>query len=216
MLKYVNYLLVPKVISKEILINDNMREDGIYHYDGFKEDIYIADYKPDENFLQSLPFNDFVTIRAEALQSIYVKENSSSIVPQIFKELSKNNINILFLPRYESDKDYAKGFSNVFMPSEPLNGLDVCYYSKAMLTGSGTFAREAALIGKPAISFYPGDELLAVDRELIRRGWMMHSRDPKEIVEYVMEAKNRKTDYTRSKKVKKEVIEIINEIIKEN
>ena len=99
------------------------------------------------------------------------------------------------------------------MPSEPLNGLDVCYYSKAMLTGSGTFAREAALIGKPAVSFYPGDELLAVDRELIRRGWIMHSRDPQEIVEYIINAKNRKNDFKRSKKVKNEVINIIEEIL---
>jgi predicted glycosyltransferase len=213
MFKYVNYLLTPKVISKKILIKDNMKEEGIYQYDGFKEDIYIADFKPDQNFLQSLPFIEFVTIRAEALQATYVKKGATSIVPQIVKELSKKNINILFLPRYEYDKDYVKGFSNVFMPLEPLNGLDVCYYSKAMLTGSGTFAREAALLGTPAISFYPGNDLLAVDRELIRRGWMMHSRDPKEIVKYVMNAKNRKFDINRSKIVKNEVIKIIEEIL---
>ena len=39
-----------------------------------------------------------------------------------------------------------------FHPEEPLNGLDVCYYSKSVLTGAGTFAREAAF-GYLAVSF---------------------------------------------------------------
>ena len=41
----------------------------------------------------------------------------------------------------------------IFVPEGPLNGLDVCY-SDAVLTGAGTFAREAAILGTPAISFF--------------------------------------------------------------
>ena len=64
-----------------------------------------------------------------------------------------------------------------------------------------TFAREAACMGTPAVSFYPGNELLSVDEEMIRRGWMFHSRDPEEIVEYVLSSKRRKVDFSRSKNI---------------
>jgi hypothetical protein len=215
MFKHVDYLLIPKTIPKEVIIEDNIKEERIYQYDGFKEDIYVADYIPDKNFLKNLPFKEFVTVRAESIQAIYVPKGVSSIVPQLFKVLSKENMNILFLPRYKSDKDYARGFSNVYIPPEPLNGLDVCHYSKVILTGAGTFAREAACMGTPAISFFPGKQLLAVDRKMVEDGLVFYSRDPKEIVNYILNSKKRKMDLSRSKKVQKEVFTILEQIIKE-
>jgi len=213
MFKHVDYLLIPNAITKKIMIKDNMKEEGIYQYNGFKEDIYIADFIPNPNFLQNLSFKDFVTIRPESIQATYYPKGFSSIVPQLFKELSKENINVLFLPRYKSDKDYAKGCDNVYIPPEPLNGLDVGYHSKAVLTGAGTFAREAACIGTPAVSFFPGKQLLSVDQKMIENGWILHSRAVEEIVDYVLSMKKRKPDLNRSKRVQKEVLNIVNEIL---
>lgn len=215
MFKHVDYLIIPNAIKKETIIRDNMKEERIYQYNGFKEDIYISDFTPDQNFLQNLPFKDFVTIRAESIQATYYPKGVPSIVPQLFEELSKENINILFLPRYKSDKDYAKGFPNVCTHPEPLNGLDVCYYSKAVLTGAGTFAREAACMGTPAVSFFPGKQLLAVDQKMVEDGGIFHSRDPKEIVDYVLSSKKRKVDLSRSKKVQREVFDILKGILEE-
>jgi predicted glycosyltransferase len=47
-------------------------------------------------------------------------------------------------------------------------------------------AREAALMGSNAISFFPNKDLLLVDRELVRRKRMFHSRDTREIVDHVL------------------------------
>ena len=65
--------------------------------------------------------------------------------------------------------------TNIFIPVKPMNGLDLCYHAEAVLTGSGTLAREAACLGVPAVSFYPSS-LLAVDKSLIDKGWVFHSR----------------------------------------
>ena len=70
--KHVDYLIVPDAIPNDILIKDNMNESRIYYYHGFKEDIYIADYIPDRDFLKSLPFENFITIRPEVLDTTYV------------------------------------------------------------------------------------------------------------------------------------------------
>ena len=104
------------------------------------------------------------------------------------------------------------------IPKKALNGLDLCWYSDAVLTGSGTFAREAACMGTPAVSFFPGKRLLSVDQELINEGKIFHSRDVDEIMEYISSQpkKNKKPNLEQSKKVKKEVVDITKEIIEKH
>jgi hypothetical protein len=69
-------------------------------------------------------------------------------------------------------------------------------------------------MGTPAVSFYP-EELLAVDQKMVEDGWIFHSREPVEIVEYVLSAKKRKADTARSKRVQSEVFKIFDGILDE-
>lgn len=213
--KYGTYFIFPSYFNTTNLDKKyGVKESRIFKFDGFKEDIYIANYKPDENFLDLLPFKSFITIRPENLKASYVPKDSTTIVPELF-EVFKNE-NILFLPRYEEEKLYAKGFPNVFIPNGPLNGLDVCFYTRAMLTGAGTFAREAALLGTPAVSFFPGKEFLTVDIIMQQKGWEFKSRNAKEIFNYVMTSQKRNSQQERSSVVFKEVMQIINNIIEKH
>ena len=190
--------------------------DKVVFYNGYKEDVYIADYIPDPGFVNKIPFDRYVVIRPESLGSLYVLEKHS-LVPELLKLFEKEGINVVYLPREKEDAEFAKGFG-AYIPPKALNGLDLCYYSDAVLTGSGTMAREAACMGKPAVSFFPGTRLLSVDRKLIEEGKMLHSRDAKEIVEYVIKnfknKRKQKLDTSRSKSVKREVMKILYEIIK--
>lgn len=212
-LPLIDYLIIPKAIDPNKFRKMGMR-GSIIQYGGYKEDIYIADYEPDKNFLKKVPFKEFVAVRPEALQAEYVPKNAKSIVSDLLKQLDKEGYNILYLPRYPEDIEYAKGCYNIYIPPEPLNGLDICHYSQAVLTGSGTFAREAACMGTRAVSFYPGIELLAVDQDMVNKGWMLHSRDVGVIMEYLSNTKpNNKPDFSQSRKVKSEVIKIIEGIL---
>lgn len=189
----------------------NVKASHIYTFNGFKENIYIADYEPDPSFLNSLPFTKFITIRPENLKASYVPIDSKTIVKDLFEVFK--DFNILFLPRYKEERDYAKGFDNIYIPDEPLNGLDVCYYTDAMLTGAGTFAREAALLGTPAVSFFPGKTFLTVDLIMQEKGWEFKSRNPIEILDYVKTAKKRPNQIEYSKKILNEVVQIIDNIL---
>lgn len=192
---------------------NNFNENKLLSFDGNKEDIYIADYKPDKNFLKELPFDKFIVIRPEALGSIYVKD-MKSIVPELLASFLKEDINIIYLPRDNGDANYANG-TKVFIPNKTLNGLDICYYADAILTGSGTLAREASVMGTPSVSFFPSDILLSVDQQLINEGRMLHSRNVEDIVNYVKSHKNaRQLKLDRCKMVKKEVIDITRDILK--
>lgn len=210
-----DYFLFPSYFKYErIQRKYHFKDSQIKLFHGFKEDIYIADFQPDEHFLEQLPFKEFITIRPENLKASYVPKNSTTIVPQLFEVFKDENI--LFLPRYEEEKKYAEGYSNVWYPTAPLSGLDVCYYSKAMLTGAGTFAREAALLGIPAVSFFPSEVFLTVDEVMQEMGIEFKSRDPFAIKEYVQNHVHRGTSsQERSKIVLKEVLELFDGIIKE-
>lgn len=189
----------------------NIKDEQIHTFDGFKEDIYIADYTVDEHFLDQLPFKEFITIRPENLKAAYVPKDAVTIVPQLFEVFKDQNI--LFLPRYEEEKKMAEGYPNIWYPAGPLKGLDVCYYTKVMLTGAGTFAREAALLGVPAVSFFPRNEFLAVDVVLQEQGKEFKSRSAEDIRNYVLTAQRGQSSQDRSKKVLAEVLKIFDEII---
>lgn len=190
-----------------------IKDAQIKTFNGFKEDIYIAEFKPDPVFLDQLPFQDFITIRPENLKASYVPKDSTTIVPQLFEVFKDKNI--LFLPRYEEEKKYAEGYANVWYPNGPLSGLDVCYYTQAMLTGAGTFAREAALLGVPAVSFFPSPVFLSVDEAMQELGIEFKSRDPQAIRQYVDTAARKEASTERSKTVQQEVFDIIDGIIDE-
>jgi predicted glycosyltransferase len=210
--RFGSYFIFPSYFkTDELLKKYGVKAEQIFKFNGFKEDIYLADYKPDPAFLEQLPFKDFITIRPENLKASYVPVNSTTIVPQLFETFK--NENILFLPRYPEERKYAEGFSNIFIPDVPLNGLDVCYYTKAMLTGAGTFAREAALLGTPAVSFFPGKEFLTVDIIMQEKGWEFKSRDPLEIYSFVSTAVKNKSQQGRSTEVLNEVIGIVDNIL---
>lgn len=206
-----SYVFIPQVCR------DNFRtmfdDDRLITYDGCKEDIYIADYVPDPNFLDKIPFKNFVVLRPEALASFYVKENKS-IVPEILKRFEKENINVIYLPREKEDIKYAEG-CKYYTPENPLNGLDLCYYADAVLTGSGTLAREAACMGTTSISFFPSSKLLSVDQQFVDQGRVLHSRNVDEIVDYMFKKSTNLKDrnLNHCKSVKMDTIKRLNSLL---
>jgi uncharacterized protein len=209
-----NSIIIPLVCEKTF--SRFGLKDKIQSYDGYKEDFYIANYQPNQMILNKLPFKNYVVIRGEALNSFYVHEKQS-IVPQLFDLFTRENINVLFLARDLTDFNYKEN-SNIRILREPINGLDLIYYSDAVLTGSGTMAREGACMQKTAVSFFPSDTLLSVDEQLITDGKMIHLREPKEIVNYVISnmKTNQKPDLTRSKHVKAQILGIIRSVLESN
>jgi len=206
-----NHIIVPKA-AESVFTQTNLRKK-VHSFDGYKEDVYLADFKPNPSVKDQIPFNRYVVIRPEASQSFYVHDGTS-LVPVLLSFFKGNGIPVVYLPRAKEDADLAAGYE-VFIPKAPLNGLDLCYYSDAVLTGSGTMAREAACMGKTAVSFFPGDELLGVDKQLIKDEKMMHSREVMEIGEYVLSNQGKKTStsFRRSQQVKKEVLGIVKDIL---
>lgn len=211
----------PKVIDAERLRKQFFRKN-LYQYNGYKEDFYLADYQPDATFVEKLPFEHYVVVRPENIKASYV-EGRQSIVPDLLKALDAKGYNILFLPRYESDRDYAQDIKNIYIPATAVNGMDACYYADAILTGAGTMAREAACLGVPSVSFFAGAHLLSVDQSLVDAGKMFFSRDVEQIMQYLESAKGSFFTHrsggvaglARCKQVQQEILDTLDRKIRE-
>ena len=210
-----DHIIIPSAFPAEVLTRLGAKAKNVHQFDGYKEDVYIADYEPDPDFPTRLPFSDFVVLRPEALFAAYVTQ-TRSIVPELAKSLVASNVNVVYLPRIETDLRHVEPLGDdrhLFVPEQALHGLDLCWYSQAVLTGSGTFAREAACLGTRAVSFFP-ERLLAVDQHLANEGKVLHSRSIEEIIGYVSSSSQRdkNPNLERCKKVKHQVVSIVNTI----
>lgn len=211
---FVDMAIFPDAIEESVLTRQGIGKKRLYRYHGFKEDIYLANYKPDRSFVDTLPFSTYVVVRPENLQANYINnEEASPITPMLLKELSKSGYNILYLPRYEIDRSFSEGIDNIYIPEQPVNGLDACFFADAVLTGAGTFAREAACLGVPSFSFFAGKDLLAVDKALIRDGKMFFSRDVLDLLAALRKSARSEESLTRSQAVQDEVINKLKELL---
>ena len=218
---FTNLAFWPKVINPAVLRKQGFKKN-LYQYNGYKEDFYLANYEPNPAFLEQLPFEHYVVVRPENIKASYV-EGRQSIVPELLKELDAAGYNILFLPRYESDRDYAQGIKNIYIPKDAVNGLDACYYADAILTGAGTMAREAACLGVPSVSFFAGAHLLAVDQSMVDAGKMFYSRDVQQIMQFLNNSRH--SFFTsrgggiagleRCKQVQQEILDVLDKKIRE-
>jgi hypothetical protein len=211
---FLSRLFVPFAFRNDVLVRLGL-DDRTLRYDGFKEDLAVAGYEPDAHFLSRLPFREYVVVRPEALKAEYVPSSATTIVPALLGEFESARVNVLYLARDDTDRSWALGRHNVFVPETAVNGLDACYFARAVLTGSGTLAREAAVLGVPAASFFPGPQLLSVDQEMVRRGWMTHSRDPQALAQGVLFARRRPFERARSVAVLDSVVSRIEEALEE-
>lgn len=208
--------VVPAAFDTTVLTDRGADPDRVHQFEGTKEDLYVADFEPDPSFPTRIPFDPgtYVVVRPEALDATYV-EADRSLVPDLLERFVARGIGVVYLPRRRGDRGHAAPYDrmDVHIPPEPLDGLQLAWYARCVLTGSGTMAREAVAMGKPAVSFFPGP-LLSVDRELVEAGRLLHSRDPETVAEYVRSReRTREGNTDRARRVRREAVDLTAELV---
>lgn len=161
-------IIVPEALDSRRLIKQGANRSQIDTFDGLCEVAQIRRFKPSKEILNKLSLDDYVLIRPEPYFASYFR--GRNITQKLIDELEAK---IVVIPRGNEKFKNALMLKNV-------DSLNLIYHAKAFLGGGGTMNREAALLGTPTISYYP-QELLGVDRFLIRQGLMQHILNPKEI-----------------------------------
>ncbi len=202
-----DYLIVPKCVHEKF--SKVYGRSQVFSYDGLKEDIYYDRLNVCTRDELSVPFENFVLVRPESFSSLYV-DNKESLVPELVRKLTESGLNVVLLPRDRERWVHLRS-PHCYIPEETMNGLDLIAHADAVMTGSGTMAREAVVSGTKAVSFFPNDHLLGVDEYLCERGHMLHSRSVEEIVEYVINIDY--IPYVNLNDVRQEVQGIIEHIV---
>lgn len=175
-----SWVLIPQVISV-----DQIREprDRILTYPGIKEDVYVPAFTPDPSIRSQLSLSDddiVITVRPPASEAHYHNPLSDKLFVAAIEFLSLDSrVKIVVLPRnHRQSESIGKAWPELFaagrmmVPTHVVDGLNLIWFSDAVISGGGTMNREAAALGVPVYSIFLGqigavDSYLAATRRLV-------------------------------------------------
>jgi predicted glycosyltransferase len=164
-------VLVPEPFPDPALRKFGAPTKGVVRYPGIKEEVYLADFRPDPDFRERMGIpadRTLVTMRPPARSALYHRFDNPLFDAAVELMASSPNTQVVLLDRAESD--WAQ-HPNVIVPRQALDGPNLIYWSDLVVGAGGTMNREAAVLGTPVYSLYAGKPS-AVDDYLVERGRM--------------------------------------------
>ena len=174
-----DWILMPDVIPDGAMSKNSER---VLRYPGLKEDVYVPRFRPDSSIFSQLgisPDDFVVAVRPPATEAHYHNPDSELLFAETMRLLaSVPKIRAVTLPRnakqgaqLRSDWGDLIADGRMLIPSAPVDGLNLIWFSDLVVSGGGTMNREAAALGVPVYSIFRG-KLGAVDRYLAEQGRM--------------------------------------------
>ena len=217
------FRLASKVIVPRAFPAKELRKYGaslrkVHRYDGIKEDVYLADFKPDPNFasvLRRLGIEGedvLVVARPPAREALYHRfENElfDELIVNLLNLCTRDHVKIILLPRSDAQRaSFAeRNLSNLIMPSEVLDGANLIAAADLVVSAGGTMNREAAALGVPAVSVYAG-QWAAIDEALVREGRLRRISSREEI-DGLVASKKSGLNARQATHVKGDIVELI-------
>jgi uncharacterized protein len=182
-------LLVPETIPTVTLERQHVNMKKVIRYPGFKENVYLSGWHNSPGVMDELkldPSRLIITVRPPATWAHYQNPFSEVLFRALVERLrGDRDAQVIVLPRTQEQGEKLK--SSYGMRSAPfhvsdksVDALSLMAHSDAVLSGGGTMAREAAIIGTPAYSLFAGKPA-AVDAALERDGKLTILRKIEEV-----------------------------------
>jgi len=183
-----DWTFIPEVIPDRAMSRGVERT---LKYPGLKEDVYVPRFRPNPTILTTLGIarDEFVvTLRPPATEAHYHNPESEQLFAEALRFLAENRkLRAVVLPRSarqgaELRRDWADliAAGSMIMPSAPVDGLNLIWFSDLVISGGGTMNREAAALGVPVYSIFRG-KIGAVDKYLARNGRLTLLEEVKDI-----------------------------------
>lgn len=208
-------VIVPRAFPPAELRKYGASMRKVKRYEGTKEDVYLADFKPDPAFGEMLrklgvaSEDVLVVARPPAREALYHRFENELFDELLIHLNGRARLKIILLPRSDAQRDeYEAGkFANVIMPREALDGANLIAAADLVISAGGTMNREAAALGVPAASVYAG-KWAAIDEELIGEGRLqrINSRQKVDALEV---KKKGGTSARQATGVKSEIVKLI-------
>jgi hypothetical protein len=183
-LNHLCFRLARRVIVPEVFPAEYLRKFGASHkvqvYPGLKEQIYLADFAPQEDFRrrQGLPTaRPLIVVRPPAPWTAYQRFENDLFDELLLHLSTQDQAHILFLPRLPEQAESVRRMPGVQVADSVYDGPNLLYHADAVVSGGGTMNREAAVLGTPAYTVFKG-RLGAVDRWLIQQKRLILLQSP--------------------------------------
>jgi len=174
------YMLWPEYIPDERLDKAGINLKKVRRYNGFKEELYLSQFKPDPDFRKQLNIDEeqiLVVIRTPAMVGNYHNDKSEMFALSAIRHFSKfENVLVLISTRTSVDDKYIKNnirqTHNIRFLKRAVNGLQLLYAADYAISAGGTMNRESALLGTKTYSIFTGrrpylDEYLEAQGKMI-------------------------------------------------
>jgi uncharacterized protein len=172
-----DYVFMPDVIPSNSM---SSRSETVFKYPGLKEDVYVPQFVPDFSSLSPLGISQdqiIVTLRPPATEAHYHNPEAELLFAEVLRFMSENPlVRGVVLPRNQRQGDQLRrhwpkliSSGSLIIPSSPVDGLNLIWFSDLMVSGGGTMNREAAALGVPVYSVFRG-KIGAVDKYLAENG----------------------------------------------
>jgi predicted glycosyltransferase len=162
----VDWLIAPVSFGKS-WSKFGISKSKIVLYDGVEEVAWLRKTKQGTKLPKELRDKErIVLFRNVEYKAAYCKDVKVDAM-RLVKELSKM-ATVVYLPRYEEEREQLKNLDNVWVPPSPLLTFQVIPALDLMVGSGGSICRETALMGVPTINFHFWD---VIPRYLHRKGF---------------------------------------------
>lgn len=180
-----NKLIIPEIFDVWNTIHFGMNPNDIVRYNGTCEVTHLEDFVYNENILEDLNLkikkDKIIFMRPEPSLASYLDADCTKSVLTPIVEALKDDADILIIPRFKTQGKLFEDIENVHIIQTPVDTFSLMKKADLVIGAGGTMNREAALLGTPVISCYPGKQL-SVDTYYINKGLMKRSTQLDEII----------------------------------
>jgi uncharacterized protein len=182
-------LLLPETVPSVTLERRHVNMKKVIRYPGYKENVYLSGWQNSPGVMDELkldPSRLIITVRPPAPWAHYQNPFSEVLFGALVERLrGDRDAQVIVLPRTQEQGErlkssYGMGSAPFHVSDKAVDALSLMAHSDAVLSGGGTMAREAAIMGTPAYSLFAGKPG-AVDAALERDGRLTILRKIEEI-----------------------------------
>jgi predicted glycosyltransferase len=183
-------IVIPEAMNVWDVLKAGAEPNSLVRYNGTSEVIHFKDFHYNlsifEDLNLDLKMDKTILMRPEPALASYLEADCRKSVLSPIVDILGDYANILMIPRFKEQQEIFADNENVIMIKPPIDSFSLMKSCDLVIGAGGTMNREAALLGTPVISCYPG-KLLAVDGYYINKGLMKRSNNVDEVVNMALE-----------------------------
>jgi len=185
-----NRIVVPNAIDVWRVLECGADPNSLVRFNGTCELNHLQGFQHNLQIFQDLNLDldkeKTILMRPEPALASYLETDCRKSVLSPVVDALEDYANILVIPRFKEQEEIFEDDKEVTILHPPVDTFSLMKACDLVIGAGGTMNREAALLGTPVISCYPG-KLLAVDGYYIKQGLMHRSTTLDEIVEMSLE-----------------------------